>query len=302
VKRLALCVALGILASGTVAGAASGTRSRSVVEGVFIRSDGPAPNRFGFDSSASENWAGYVQQASSENTFTSVTDSFNVPTLISTGLPRRTLLAAADWVGIGGYTYFGTLGKVDATLIQAGIQAQIEITKQKTRVSYYAWTETLPQYEKPLHLAISPGDLITATVTETGTDRWLMEVQDVTTGKTKQRLVTYDSSGLSAEAIHERPCTANPCDPSNLNHSSLAPTSDVTFDPGYTSLSTPGTSPVYQPLLGALTGLPSNDFVNLNELVMQAADTDFALPSAPNAADDGFTVADGSQAPPPPDN
>jgi hypothetical protein len=295
-------VALAVLASGSVAGIVSASSSKPVLESAFVRSYGRVPSRPGVDSSASQNWAGYVQQASSENTFTSVTDTFNVPTLETTDLPRHTVLAAADWVGIGGYTYFGTLGTVDPTLVQAGVQAQIEVTKQKTRIAYYAWTEILPEYEKPLHLIISPGDSIRATVTETAADQWLMQVQDATTGKTKRRLVTYDSSGLSAEAIHERPCTGNPCNPSDLNHSSLAPTSDVTFDPGYASLSTPGTTPVYQSLLGAFTGLPPNDFVNLNEVVMDSGPSEDATPSVPNTLDSGFTVADGTQAPPPPNN
>jgi hypothetical protein len=77
----------------------------------------------------------------------------------------------------------------------------------------------------------------------------------------------------------------------------LAQTSNVIFDPGYFSETAPGATPVDAPLLGPA---PQAILIGLN---MTDADADMAriaVVSAPNTANDGFTVADGTTAPPPP--
>ena len=260
----------------------------------------PAPDRLrgGTHSTptSSYNWAGYVQQATARDTFTSVTDTFNVPTPTSSDLGTGQQLVAA-WVGIGGYTYLGTLGVVDPTLVQAGIQVEVKTTKRRSGIIYSAWTEDLPHPERRLPLVVAAGDTVTATVSEISANTWVMEVHDVTTGKTKHRTLTYDASGLSAEAILETPCLGNSCSSSH-RYAPLAPTTNVTFYPGYASISAPGTPPVEQPLLGTIAGLPPGDFGVLTEVALDGGGS--ATPSAPNATDDGFTVADGTEAPPPP--
>jgi hypothetical protein len=220
-----------------------------------------------------------------------VTDTFVVPT-VEAVIPGNQY--AADWVGIGGYT--------DGTLVQTGIQTEVSTINGTSKVTYSAWTEILPQPEKPLpHFTVSAGDTITATVLETTKNRWLMEVDDVTTGQTGSRTVRYVAKGLSAEAIHERPCLKVPCSVT-ANLATLAQTSDVTFDPGFFSVAAAGTPPVEVPLL---TDTPSVAFPDLDlyNVVMQVGDggTVLATPSSPNApADDGFSLADGSVAPLPP--
>jgi hypothetical protein len=284
-------IVLGADASPTAAA------SPAVGNGVFQRAPGRVRIRANTPQSGSSNWSGYVQVASAPHTFTAVTDTFTVPTVDSSSVGTQ---FAADWVGIGGYTYYGSTTNVDGTLVQTGIQTQVRTTKRGTHVVYDAWTEILPQAERPLALTLSPGDTVTATVEETARNRWLMEVDDVTTGATQGRVVSYRSKGLSAEAIHERPCLRAPC--SNPSHYAvLAQTSDVTFDPGYVSIAPVGSPPADQALLGTLSGLPANDDVQLNEVVMQENEfADLATPSVVNATGDGFTVADGSVPPPAP--
>jgi hypothetical protein len=279
------------------AGPAPAAASPLMGNGVFQRAPGRVRIHATIPESGSDNWSGYVQVASAPHTFTAVTDTFTVPTIASSSHGTQ---FAADWVGIGGYTYYGSATNVDATLVQDGIQTQVKTTRRGTRVTYDAWTEVLPQAERPLTLVISAGDTVTATVEETARNQWLMAVDDLTTGVTQSRVVTYRSKGLSAEAIHERPCLRAPCsDPSH--YAVLAQTSNVTFDPGYVSVAPPGSPPVDQALLGTLSGLPANDDVELNEVVMQENEfADLATPSVANPTEDGFTVADGSVPPPAP--
>jgi hypothetical protein len=236
----------------------------------------------GVDAIESPNWSGYVQGASARGTFTEATDTIVVPSVDDVGAGTQ---YAADWVGIGGYFDH------DRTLVQTGVQA---VVSNVGSVSYDAWTEILPQAERPLKLKVAAGNTVIATVEEIAANRWTMTVDDITTGKSGSRTVGYRSKGLSAEAIHERPCIANPC--SSLSSlAQLAQTDDVTFDPGYVSESPPGATPVNQPLLSPLSGATlANIAMVSNEGAV------IATPSVPNAAEDGFTMADGAEPPLPP--
>jgi hypothetical protein len=233
----------------------------------------------------STNWSGYVQSTNEAGTFTEVSDTFVVPTI--TAMPKG-VQYAADWVGIGGYS------SGDSTLVQDGIQAFVRTKKHHTTVSYDAWTEHLPQVEKPLDLTISPGDTVTAIVQETTPDHWLMKVTDDTTGSSDSSSVIYTSSGESVEAIHERPCIKSPCTKAkDLAH--LAQTTNVTFAPGTYSVAPAGTTPVPQPLLLQVAG-QSLDTVNM----INNQGAQIATSSNPSTASDGFVVADGSSKPAPP--
>jgi len=257
----------------------------------------PAPGRAhshaarGVINTGSTNWSGYVQVAFNRHIFTGVTDTFVVPTVTSSIAGTQYV---ADWVGVGGYN--------DRSLIQDGIQVAVTTTNNVTKVTYDAWTEILPHAEKPLKLVVHAGDMVTATVQETAKKRWLMTVKDVTTSQVGSRSVFYRSSGLSAEAIHERPCIAEPCS-SISNLADLAQTTDVTFEPGSFSEAPAGSVPTYEPLLcSASDPLCAADDATLYSVAMDGNDgtTVIATPSAPNSAEDGFTMADGDVAPPPP--
>jgi hypothetical protein len=296
VKRLVLCAAsalvscatLSVVTGGTAGagavGSATGLVSMAGENGAMIPTPLAPHTRPIRGTTMSDNWSGYAQVSATENTFTEVTDTFVVPTVdpLSKGTQY-----AADWVGIGGYN--------DTTLVQTGIQTVVRTRKHETTVTYDAWTEHLPKPEEPLtNLTISAGDTVTATVKETGTDTWLMEVSDITTGQSQSVTVDYDSSGESAEAIHERPCIKSPCHAVDLAH--LAQTANVTFGPGFYSTSPPGQSPVLQPLLDAWPNLTLNDIIMTNNKQTKP----IATPSSPSVSGDGFAVADGTAPPPAP--
>jgi hypothetical protein len=136
-------------------------------------------------SDTSSNWSGYVANG---GTYTSVTGTWIVPSVGAT-----TSGADATWVGIGGVT--GT------DLIQAGTQAAVN----GGRVTYEAWTETLPDSSRTVSLAVAAGDSVTVTISEQSSGQWRILMVNNTTKATYQRTVTYSSSRSSAEWIQEAP-------------------------------------------------------------------------------------------------
>jgi Peptidase A4 family len=290
-----LVTVVGVLAGlviPTTAMAVTASHARDRHGGLFVPAPLPAPR--GTELSplpraitveGSSNWSGYAQSAK-KGTFTSVTNTWHVPT-VSTSKPGEQL--SSDWVGVGGFR--------DRTLVQAGTEADNE---NGTPV-YLAWTEILPAAEDPLTMTIDPGDSITTEVVETSPGTWLMQVTDNTTGVTQGRTVGYASSGKSIEAIHEATSLCSP----RCVIAPLATTTNVTFDPGsYTSVLQPMPQSLLAPVIEKEKVTRKGIKIktgNVYELVMIGSNgTVIATPSSPDAASDGFTVADGSVAPPPP--
>jgi hypothetical protein len=242
----------------------------------------------------SDNWAGYVQLASNDDTFTGVTDTLVLPTAVT---PAAGTQYQSDWVGIGGFD-FDSMQSNDRNLIQAGIELITITTNGKTSVTFTAWTEKLPGLEKRLRLKVKPGNTVSLTVQETAVNTWVATVNDLTTGRSRSRIMRYGSTGLSAEVIQERPClgSATTCGGDPDDYAQLAQTSNVIFDPGYFSETASGTPPVNEPLLGTV---PQAALLDIS-MVPSAGESPIATASAPNTADDGFVVAGGSTPPPPP--
>jgi hypothetical protein len=272
------CSSVSVFGAQTTGHVSDGILPRS---GLFVPAPGPPSSHSGRKVDnyiSSENWAGYVQATTAQGTFTQVTDTFVVPT-VDTSI--KGTQDVADWVGIGGIVEY------DKSLVQAGIESD----NQHGHVSYAAWTETLPHPEDPLRMTILPGDTVTITVQEMAKNRWLMQVQDG--AQIGSRTVRYRSSGESVEAIHERPCIRGSCN-APRDFATLAQTSNVTFIPGFFSTTPAGQVPVETPLL--VPGM----FEGLVTVIMQGPRSDdFAAPSLPDAANDGFTVADNTIPPPP---
>lgn len=269
----------------------------AVTGGAFMRAPIRAGRRAATTASltSSYNWSGYVQESVAGRIFTEVNDTFVIPTVETGATTPPGTQEAADWVGIGGFDLASP--STDSTLVQAGIESNVTTTTGQSTVTYDAWTETLPQTESALRLRVSAGDTVTVTVQEIAKNRWRMTVDDVTTGRSRSRTKKYHSSGLSAEAIHERPCLgAEASCQDGADLSSLAPTADVTFDPGSFSEALPGMPPVNQPLLNSVPEAA------LFQVAMVGDDdtTVIATPSGANTASDGFAVADGGAPPPAP--
>ncbi len=160
------------------------------------------------------NWAGYIVATATDlhgadPDVTEVSASWVVPAV----KPAAQDLYSAVWVGIG--------GEFDSTLIQCG-------TRQDSvggLTAYSAWYELLPGNSIRIQqIMVSPGDQMQATIklAKAATDSWLLNITDVTKGRSFQKTFTYSSSQLSAEWILERP---------NVNNvlSSLANFDKVTF-------------------------------------------------------------------------
>lgn len=134
----------------------------------------------------SRNWSGYVATG---GTFTSVSGTWIVPQ------PDPKVAGVdATWVGIGGAN--------STDLIQAGTEATVN---PDGSIEYDAWTETLPQSTRTISLAVSGGDTVSASITEQSGGTWLVEMKNVTTGRTFTTTIRYASSRSSAEWIEEAP-------------------------------------------------------------------------------------------------
>lgn len=108
-------------------------------------------------------------------------------------------MADATWVGIGGVA--------SGDLIQVGTD---NIVTPSGRVTTSAWYELLPDASIQITtMTIIPGDTISASVKETSTNQWLINIADISTGQSFSKTVTYASSRSSAEWIQEQPSYSN---------------------------------------------------------------------------------------------
>src|SRR5262249_6816994 len=102
------------------------------------------------------NWSGYAVSAQQ---VTSVTGTFNVPTVEGPGLIGRLAPDVSAWVGIDGYTS----GTVEQIGIAGGWDAEAN------QAFYYAWWEMYPRNAQIIKdMTISPGDSMTASVESLG--------------------------------------------------------------------------------------------------------------------------------------
>jgi hypothetical protein len=169
---------------------------------------------------------------------------------------------AADWVGIGGYS--------SLDLIQAGTSEEIV----SGHANYYAWTEILPAPESKISLAVHPGDSMTVDVAEASVGSWTITVSNQTTAQAFTTNLSYASTNSSAEWVHEAPTVGGA-------QARLASTGKATFDHGTVNGST---------VIGS---------AGTNHEIELVGGTR-ATPSGLDSDRDGFAVADGSRAPPPP--
>ena len=141
------------------------------------------------ETDISRNWSGY---AATGGEFTAVAGTWTVPE----SQPGDGLASGAAWVGIGGVR--------TRDLIQAGTMA---VSDGSGAVHYQAWVETLPQPARPVPFAISPGDSVSVSISEQSPDRWLITMENHSTGQRYEKPLSYASSRSSAEWIMEAPST-----------------------------------------------------------------------------------------------
>jgi hypothetical protein len=184
----AVAVAPLALAGGPVAMAASPFVQAPMIHGSststpFFISHGGGRNA----TVTSTNWSGY---AATGSTYTSVATTFTQPAVTCKSGDQY----SSFWVGLDGYS--------SESVEQTGTEADCV---GKT-AEYSAWYELYPAYPVTYSNTVRPGDVITETVTFSGSDTYAMTIKDSTEGWTKT--TTKNSSGdarSSAEVIAEAP-------------------------------------------------------------------------------------------------
>jgi hypothetical protein len=139
----------------------------------------------------SSNWSGYSVIG---NSFTSVTGTLSVPSLVS-GTPTSDALGA--WVGIDGAN--------NTSLIQAGIGEYVD-PSDPSEFYVFPWWEILPNAEVVItSVAVAPGDEVTVTIDNPGTGNWGITLTDDTNGESYTTSQPYSGPATSAEWIMEAP-------------------------------------------------------------------------------------------------
>ena len=135
--------------------------------------------------STSSNWAGYAVTGGG---YTTVTSSWVQPSASCTSATTY----SSFWVGLD--------GDGSNTVEQTGTDADCS----GGTPSYYAWYEMYPKYPVNLSLSVRPGDLLTATVSYVGNNRFSISITDSRSGSFSTTLKGRGSL-FSAEAIAEAP-------------------------------------------------------------------------------------------------
>ncbi len=193
------------------------------------------------------NWAGYVAASSFSSpsaSVTTVSGSWIVQNVASSRKPTY----SSQWVGIGGY-FSG-----DNTLIQTGTESD----SANGATNYYSWYELLPASETPLGSGypVSPGDIMSATISLTGTNTWSITLTDGIQW-TFSKTVTYTSSQQSAEWIEERPSIAG-------SLTTLANFGTAQYGTGYTSVPNTNYATIGGSTSAAIGSFPYQSITMLN--------------------------------------
>lgn len=135
----------------------------------------------------SSNWSGYIDRG---GPFTSVTGTFNVPTVTTDGGTDN-----SQWIGVDGDS--------NNDLIQAGVAETV--SSFSGHVTVYAWWEVLPAAETPITMPVAMGDSVSVTITQVGGSAWTIRIADLTNGRSFTTTQSYTGELTSAEWILEAP-------------------------------------------------------------------------------------------------
>jgi hypothetical protein len=140
-------------------------------------------------TTTSTNWSGYAATGAN-GSFTSVTTTFTQPAVTCTSGDQY----SSFWVGLDGYT--------SNSVEQTGTEADCV----GSMAEYSAWYEMYPKFPVTYNTTVKPGDVITESVTFSGTKSYTMTLTDSTEGWTKTTAAS-SSKGVrsSAEVIAEAP-------------------------------------------------------------------------------------------------
>lgn len=230
-------------------GSGSGSNSSGSSGSSGSSSSGSQPVSY-----TSSNWSGYL---ASGGTFTGISGSWTTPD--PSGNNSATS-ADATWIGIGGIT--------SEDLIQIGTTDEVSPSGQVATEAFY---ELLPGASISIpNVTITPGDVVTASISQITTGEWTITLTDQTNDQTFTDTVFYTSSYSSAEWIEEDPSyTADHLVPFDDFGSVTFNNASDTVNGATQTISTSGP--------GIITMLNNSG-------------GDEAIPTALNGAGNGFTV------------
>ncbi len=213
----------------------------------------------------STNWSGYAVTGSS---FTSAKGSWIVPSVNCSQTPNS---YSAFWVGIDGYSsdsveQTGTISWCD------GRSAQ-----------YYAWYEFYPNPSYEItSVSVSPGNVISATVTYNGGSSFTTTITNETTGHSYSKTATVrGASRSSAEWIAEAPCCTS--------SGGILPLAD--FGTGYFGLDYTDVSGTNYATDSSTSGAISAFGSDVQEIIMvSSSGADEAVPSSLSSDGTSFDV------------
>ena len=198
-------LAVAVPASAVVQAPSSGQRAPDL--GGTVVSHGKARS-----ASNSLDWAGF---AATGSTVTSVAGSWTQPSVVC---PGNKLTQSAFWVGIDGFA------SNDPTVQQIGTDADCAKGTKKAPGGplYYAWFEMYPAglvVLDPANYPVHPGDVLSASVSGTGTN-YTLSISDAGSGASHwsylaTQVASTPTLGASAEWIAEAPtsCSNGRCKP-----------------------------------------------------------------------------------------
>jgi hypothetical protein len=211
----------------------------------------------------STNWSGIIESGQG-TTFTAIQGDWAVPGVAASTEDED----SGTWIGIDG---------VDVQqLIQTGT-AQDSGPDSSDPAPYYAWVELLPNQPGIIGNSsgpapVEPGDVMAASIVETSTDEWTIDIDDTTQNWSFSQEFSYDTPGYTAEWIEEAPTV-------NTGVATLADYGSTSF----TELGTEGTG------LASAEAIPSYMANQSGAIISYPADID---PST-----DSFSLFYGSPSP-----
>jgi hypothetical protein len=222
-----------------------------------------------FNANQSNNWYGYNQGTLEQGgkTFHSVSGNWTVPT--ATQHAKGQDEYSSTWIGIGGGCVDANCAVGDGTLIQTGTEQDVD---SSGNAAYSAWWEVIPAPGLTISgFKVSPGDQMHADITEAlaNSNVWKITLQDLTKGETFTQTVPYSSTHATAEWIQETPLVFG------TGGAGLAALPNLTTNQ-FSNARTNGQN----------AGLKASEAIDL----VDGNGNVIALPSAPNATADGFSL------------
>lgn len=141
--------------------------------------------RFMAAQHSDEFWAGYTATG---KTYTSVTGKWTVPSITCSKTQNS---STSPWVGLDGWD--------SSTVEQIGMDQNCD----KGKLSFAPWVEMYPADSIYFTETVKPGDVITASVTYQGSNKYQLVESDATQGWSKTYHLSAKGKRNSAEAILE---------------------------------------------------------------------------------------------------